>query len=321
MIKVKSKFFLFMVSLLSFSLIVFLFQPTISSAASNDEQNISQTANAVNSATSSSDIVKPSEQNGNLTATVSGKTEKVTVPDNSQNPINLTDKEDPANDMSITLPDQEASSDATKTKYGTVVYDNSDNDFGLAVQPTVDGVKTLITIKDNESPKSYDFTMDLPEGNKLVTSADYLGAQNDTGEVYVVDSDNIVTGIFRPAWAKDANGNFIPTHYEVHGNTITQIIDTNANTVYPVVADPNWGKIAACSAAIAWFIGSNLFAAAKIIKAKKYIKELGGLWEASKLLTRATSWEEKLRIGGNAFKSLAATITGVGGLAVCVKWK
>ncbi|WKB36474.1 hypothetical protein QS257_05045 [Terrilactibacillus sp. S3-3] len=132
----------------------------------------------------------------------------------------------------------------------------------------------------------------------------------------------IVTSIFQPAWAKDANGNNVHTHYEVNGDTITQVIDTDNTTAYPVVADPNWGgKIAACAAAISWFIGSNLFAASKIIKVRKYVRELGGLWAAAKLMARATSWEEKLRVGGSAFKHLAAVITGVGGLAVCKKWK
>ncbi|WKB36475.1 hypothetical protein QS257_05050 [Terrilactibacillus sp. S3-3] len=149
---------------------------------------VNQTANAVENATNENDIVKPSASDGGLTATVSDQTEKIKVPENSQAPINLVDKEDSTNNMSITLPEQQKTSDATQTKDGTIVYDNSDSDFGLAVQPTDDGVKALITVKDNESPKRYDFKIDLPEGSKLVTAVEYLGEENDTGEVYVVDS-------------------------------------------------------------------------------------------------------------------------------------
>ena len=71
----------------------------------------------------------------------------------------------------------------------------------------------------------------------------------------------------------------------------------------------------ACSAALTWFVGSNLFAVAKIIKVKKYINALGGFKEAATLITKATTWEEKLRVGGSALKSLAAEITGVAGLS------
>ncbi|UYO35464.1 hypothetical protein NF868_15700 [Bacillus zhangzhouensis] len=204
---------------------------------------------------------------------------------------------------------------------GTVVYKNNDKKNVIyAVQPTNDGLKSLIQINDQKAPKEYRFKMNLPRGSKLVTAAEYLGSEFDTGEVYVVNKQNMITSIFSPAWAKDANNQDVPTYYKTDGNTLIQVVDFNSKTAFPIVADPDWSKIAACSAAIVWFIGSNLFAAAKIIKVKKYVKELGGIKETAKLLAGATSWEEKLKIGGKAFKGLAAEITGVGGLAVCINW-
>ena len=50
---------------------------------------------------------------------------------------------------------------------------------------------------------------------------------------------------FEAPWAVDADGNDVPTHFEVDGNTLTQIVETDETTAYPVVADPDltWGNV------------------------------------------------------------------------------
>lgn len=48
------------------------------------------------------------------------------------------------------------------------------------------------------------------------------------------------------AWAVDVNGKSVPTHYEVRGNELVQVVVPNKGTAYPIVADPTWGwKLAA----------------------------------------------------------------------------
>lgn len=42
------------------------------------------------------------------------------------------------------------------------------------------------------------------------------------------------------SWALDANGKPVPTHYEVNGTTLTQVVEHAAGTAYPVVADPSY---------------------------------------------------------------------------------
>ena len=62
----------------------------------------------------------------------------------------------------------------------------------------------------------------LPNGGVLITGArgEFLG------------------GLLAP-WAKDANGANVATHYEVHGNSVVQVIDATPSALaYPVVADP-----------------------------------------------------------------------------------
>jgi hypothetical protein len=58
----------------------------------------------------------------------------------------------------------------------------------------------------------------------------------DDGSVSVSDADGFLGGIEAP-WAIDAEGQSLPTHYEVSGATLTQIVDTT-EAAFPVVADP-----------------------------------------------------------------------------------
>ncbi|MFS0911279.1 hypothetical protein AB3M89_05765 [Microbacterium sp. 179-I 3D2 NHS] len=58
----------------------------------------------------------------------------------------------------------------------------------------------------------------------------------DDGSVTVSNGAEFLGGIESP-WAIDAQGRSLPTHYEVSGSTLTQVIDTTG-AVFPVVADP-----------------------------------------------------------------------------------
>lgn len=83
------------------------------------------------------------------------------------------------------------------------------------------------------------------------------------------------------------------------------------DSAFPIVADPSAWQITKCAGSIAWALGSTAFAAAKIVKIKKYIAALGGIREAAALLVGATTYQEKLEAGGAALVNLAAEISGV----------
>lgn len=44
-----------------------------------------------------------------------------------------------------------------------------------------------IVIDNASAPKSYLFSYELNKGEKFVSSAEYLGEESDTGEVYIVN--------------------------------------------------------------------------------------------------------------------------------------
>lgn len=114
---------------------------------------------------------------------------------------------------------------------GTVVYADADDDFDLAVQPNRDGVRTLITLRDADAPTEYRFPLDLP--------ADAVTEQLEDGSILVSLGEEYL-GTFDVPWAKDANGEAVPTDYRIEGGALVQTVRTGPNTAYPVVADPAW---------------------------------------------------------------------------------
>ncbi|MFC4619207.1 hypothetical protein ACFO4N_10825 [Camelliibacillus cellulosilyticus] len=311
--------------LLSLTLFAAFTLPSVASAEElykaqeSAKQEAIKTAANVENVTGIEEIQQSSETKSAFNSELTNDTSAVEIPKNPEKPITVSDPLLGDQFVGINLPSNivDSSANGIKSDDGTIVYDNKDQNVGLAVQPTEDGVRNLINIKDKTAPKIYKFDIDVPEGSRLVKAVDYLGEEFDTGEVFIVDSNNIITSVFTPAWAEDADGSSIPTHYEVEGNTLIQVVDFNENNVFPIVADPNWFKIAACAGAIAWFIGSTIFTAAKIIKVKKYIKALGGVANAAKLMLKATTWEEKLRVGGKALMNLGLELSGIAALKVC----
>lgn len=69
-----------------------------------------------------------------------------------------------------------------------------------------------------------------------------------------------------------------------------------------------------CAIAIGQLIVTVGIPATKIVKIKKYINALGGVWEAAKLLAGATTVSEKSAGILTALGGLLATITGVDGI-------
>jgi hypothetical protein len=136
--------------------------------------------------------------------------------------------------VQIGLPFAQQASDATDSQLpGVVAYDNKN---GSTTVPVVlsNGTVQINTVIDNaDAPKRYDYAITIPEGASLT--------QDANGTVAVVAADGAPLRIFGEAWAKDAEGEPVPTHYEAHGATLTQVIDFTEATAFPVVADPSTG--------------------------------------------------------------------------------
>ncbi|WP_128217410.1 hypothetical protein [Microbacterium enclense] len=133
--------------------------------------------------------------------------------------------------LKIGLPNAAGSQDAAPTADGAVAYP-SEGDSANAVIPVRGGVQLLSVIENEDADEHFAYPLTLPADHSLVATAD--------GGARVVDATGTVKAAFEPAWAKDAAGRSIPTHYSISGNTLTQVVEHRgvADISYPVVADP-----------------------------------------------------------------------------------
>ncbi|WP_366534962.1 hypothetical protein [Streptococcus equi] len=74
-------------------------------------------------------------------------------------------------------------------------------------------------------------------------------------------------------------------------------------------------EIAKCTGAIAWVVGSTVFAAAKLLKIKKYIKTIGGIGKAATMVmgffkTGAIPPDAREKVG-TAVMNLASELLGI----------
>lgn len=144
--------------------------------------------------------------------------------------------------IGIGLPNAENASDATPEGNGVVSYDNGDGSSTVPV-PKDDGSVQITTVIDTpDAPTRYEYPLDLPEGATATLDA-------ETGYVSLLDADGVWIGGVAPAWAKDANGVDVATHYELTGTTLTQVIDHATGMAYPIVADP-WLGVALIKSAV-----------------------------------------------------------------------
>ncbi|MBM7171576.1 DNRLRE domain-containing protein [Streptomyces sp. G44] len=124
---------------------------------------------------------------------------------------------------------------------GNVVYASS-GAVDTVVQPTTDGgSRTLNILKNSSAPHDYETGFVIPAGMKVVTHDDgsvslYSEGDDDAGKAPLKEP----AGFFDAPWAKDANGNDVPTSYKVVGNKLIQHVDFDADSAFPIVIDPSW---------------------------------------------------------------------------------
>lgn len=130
--------------------------------------------------------------------------------------------------LELKLPGQETSASASGnldvgitagTGYLTALEDSGSGTF-----------RALIEIHSADAPRTYAFSLG---GDAEVIPLEDGGAS-------VRDATGSLLGIFEPAWAVDANGDAVPTWYEVRGSTMVQHVGFSSTTAFPVVADPFW---------------------------------------------------------------------------------
>ncbi|AAT88280.1 hypothetical protein Lxx02310 [Leifsonia xyli subsp. xyli str. CTCB07] len=153
----------------------------------------------------------------------------ITIPTDPTDPIAL---DGGTSSVRIALPYTGRADNAAIEKAGVVSFDNNNNN-GSTIVPVVqkDGSVQINTIIETaKAPIEYAYPVSVPAGGKL---------QAEPRELSVLDATGGWVAGFLPAWAKDANGAAVYTHYEIRGDTLVQVVEHDRpNVTYPVVADP-----------------------------------------------------------------------------------
>lgn len=154
---------------------------------------------------------------------------KLTVPVDPKSGISLGNG---SKSISIGLPYGSTARNAKKERPGVVSYDNTNASTTVPVVENDGSVQINMVIAKASAPSRYGYRLAVPHGGHLVPSV--------TGGYFVVDGNNDTVAMVAAPWAKDANGAAIPTHYEVKGTTLTQVVEFTTETAFPVVADPEF---------------------------------------------------------------------------------
>lgn len=167
----------------------------------------------------------------------------IVVPDNPADGIVVSSD---AGAVTIGLPFASEASDAVQVTDAVVAYDNGN---GTTTAPALkeDGsVQITTVIEDEHAPTAYEYQLDIPTG---------ATAELVDGTVAIRGADGALIAGIAPAWATDASGAAVPTHYVLEGAALTQVIEHSPEHQYPVVGDPWMGKALLSSAWVTYHTG------------------------------------------------------------------
>lgn len=127
------------------------------------------------------------------------------------------------------------SDDLSTEPDGTVVFQTKDS-YSVVPLPHEDGSVQLINVlADSTAPERFEYNFSSSTPVSVVLRDDMAIIEDAAG--------NYLGGVTTP-WAYDSLGVAVPTHFEVDGNTLVQVVDhTSKNYAYPITADPYAGQM------------------------------------------------------------------------------
>ena len=173
----------------------------------------------------SSHITSTSQE---LVASVAGRS-SVAIPLNTQDKIRV--KLTSGYSLAVGLPFAGRAKRGFKVVNGVTAFDNQNGSFTSVISKTDGSVQFVTMLMDPQAPDSYTYKFEIPTGFKSAVQAN--------GSVILASSDSEFIAGIAPAWAVDAHGTPVPTHYELSGSSLTQVVDhSNKALAYPLIADP-----------------------------------------------------------------------------------
>lgn len=156
-----------------------------------------------------------------IDATVEGT--NIVVPVDASAPLTMT-RGDAS--VGITLPFSEVASDAEKLTDGVIAHDNGNGSVTVPVVKEEGVVQLSTVISDSSAPSTYEYAFSVDGGANVSL---------DEGTVLVRSSAGDLVSVLTLPAAKDAAGADVPSHYEVDGTRVTQVVEHGDAYEYPVV--------------------------------------------------------------------------------------
>jgi hypothetical protein len=182
-----------------------------------------EAATAANAAAGQPEVPQAMSPDGTAADTSEGTATVSTDPDEGLTATGAT-----GTDVSLGVP---GSPDEGTVIAGNVVYPGVADDASVVARPTQDGTQALIVIDGSDAPSRYTFPVEV--------NGEHTGLrQGNDGAVDILGADGTTpVATIAPPWATDANGDAVPTHYEIEGSSIIQVVE-HETAAYPVTADP-----------------------------------------------------------------------------------
>ena len=131
--------------------------------------------------------------------------------------------------LSVDLPFSKSASDGHLVTKGVLIFDNRNGSSSVPVIKNDGSLQLTTIIQNGSAPTNFDYQFNTLGDVKIIKC----------GNALLLLRNGKFAGAVAPAWAKDANGKSVPTHYMVNGRTVTQVVEhTGGNFTYPIVADP-----------------------------------------------------------------------------------
>jgi len=135
--------------------------------------------------------------------------------------------------VNVGLPFAASADDADQLAAGVVSYDNR-NDSKTVPVVVDDGSVVIHTIIDSSNaPTTYTYDFALEPGSTFEL--------HPSGDVVALSAEGNFEFAIAAPWAKDADGRPVPTHYELTGNRLSQVVEHSESSAFPIVADPTIG--------------------------------------------------------------------------------
>lgn len=138
--------------------------------------------------------------------------------------------------LSVKMPFSSTASNGREISNGIIAFDNKNGSASVPIIKSDGSLQMTTVIQSAAAPTRYTYQFQTDSDLKILK---YRGG-------LILLKNSKFAGAVAPAWAKDASGKDVPTHYEVDGSEITQVVEhPSAEYEYPIVADP--------------WLGTNLF--------------------------------------------------------------